>query len=51
MQNENKIIYIILTLEPMHEQLLYIHVGSSHQYFLLVRAPGTSAGLTLLTFL
>lgn len=48
-QNENKMIYIILAPEPVHVQLLYIEVGSSHQYFLLVRVPGTSPGLTSLT--
>lgn len=51
MQNENKIINIILAPKPMHVQLFYIQVGSSRQYFLLVRAAGTSAGLTSLTSL
>ena len=51
MQNKNEIIYIIFAPEPVHVQLLYIQVGSSHQYFLLVRAPGASAGMTSLTLL
>lgn len=51
MQNENKIINTILAPKPVHVQLFYIQVGLSRQCFLLVRAAGTSAGLTSLTSL
>lgn len=46
MQNENKIIYIILAPKRVYERLLHIQVSSSHQYFLLVRAAGSSARLS-----